>query len=170
MNRLEQIDIALMTFEPERYLRPKLKSVDDVHLLRHYVRQCSRCLVPAFDGLIEGKSVWSLSPEFAEVFVGREAFEGLESSGEVVGPEEVCQVRFEWVVSMVKVAFYGGIFDGSVPTFDLTVGPWMVGFSQPMLDPIQNTEPVEGMTTEARGGLLPVLRQIGELDAVVGET
>lgn len=39
MNPLEQIDLALMTFEPERYLRSKLKSVDDVHLLRHYVRQ-----------------------------------------------------------------------------------------------------------------------------------
>ena len=39
---------------------------------------------------VESKSVWLVSPEFAEVFVGREAFEGLESSGEVVGSEEVC--------------------------------------------------------------------------------
>jgi hypothetical protein len=34
---------------------------------------------------VESKSVWGLSPEFAEIFVGREPFERLESSGEVVG-------------------------------------------------------------------------------------
>ena len=39
---------------------------------------------------VESKSIRGLRPEFAEVFVGREAFEGLESSGEVVGSEEVC--------------------------------------------------------------------------------
>ena len=41
---------------------------------------------------VESKPIWVLSPEFAEVFVGREPFEGLESSGEIVCPEEVCQV------------------------------------------------------------------------------
>ncbi len=49
---------------------------------------------------VESKSVWGLRPEFAEIFVGREAFEGLESSGEVVGSEEVGQVRFELVRSL----------------------------------------------------------------------
>ena len=44
---------------------------------------------------VESKSVRGLCPEFAEVFVGNETLEGLESSGEVVGPEEVVQVRFE---------------------------------------------------------------------------
>ncbi len=47
---------------------------------------------------VEGKSIGYLSPEFAEVFVGRKAFEGLESLGEVIGFEEVVQVRFELVV------------------------------------------------------------------------
>ena len=48
-------------------------------------------------GWVEGKSVWRLRPEFAEVFVGSKSLEGFESSGEVVGSEEVGQVRFELV-------------------------------------------------------------------------
>ncbi len=38
-----------------------------------------------------------------------------------------------------------------------------------MFDPMKETKPVEGMATEARGWSLPVLGQIGELDAVIGE-
>jgi hypothetical protein len=120
-------------------------------------------------GWIEGKSVWGLRPEFADVFVGRKAFEGLEPSGEVVGLKKVVQVRFELVMGVVEVSLDGGILDGSVHAFDLPVGPGMVGLGQPMLDPMKEAEPVEGMATEARGWSLPVLRQIGELDAVVGE-
>ena len=37
---------------------------------------------------VESKSVRGLCPEFAEVCVGREPFESLESSGEVVGCNE----------------------------------------------------------------------------------
>src|SRR5665213_2682827 len=120
-------------------------------------------------GWIESKFVWGLRPEFAEVFVGREAFEGLESSGEVVGPKEVGQVRFELVMGVVEVAFDRGILDGSIHALDLPMGPGMIGFGQPVFDSMNETEPVEGMATEARGWPLPVLRQIGELDAVVGE-
>jgi hypothetical protein len=38
---------------------------------------------------VESKSVWGLSPEFAEVFIGREGLGCLEPSGEIVGAEEV---------------------------------------------------------------------------------
>ena len=76
---------------------------------------------------VESKSVWGLSPEFAERFVGCEAFERLESSGEAVGAEEVCQVRFELVVGVVEVSLDGGVFDGPVHTLGLPVGPAMVG-------------------------------------------
>src|SRR5882757_5364888 len=50
---------------------------------------------------VESKSIWCLRPEFAKVFVGRESLEGLESSGEVVCPEEVGQVRFELVMGVL---------------------------------------------------------------------
>jgi hypothetical protein len=70
---------------------------------------------------VASKSVWALSPEFAEIFVGREALEGLESSGEVVGSEEVGQVRFELVMGAVEVSLDRSILDGPVPAFD---GRW----------------------------------------------
>ena len=120
-------------------------------------------------GWIESKSVWGLSPEFAEIFVGCETFEGFKSSGEVVGPKEVGQVRFELVVGVVEVSFDRSVLDGSVHPFDLPVGPGMVRLGQSVFDAMSETEPVEGMPTEASGRPLPVLRQIGEVDVVISE-
>ena len=100
---------------------------------------------------VESKFVWGLCPEFAEVFVGRKAFEGLESSGEVVGFEEVCQVRFELVMGVVEVSLHRSVLDGSLHALDLPVGPWMVGLGEPVLDSMNETEPVEGMASEASG-------------------
>jgi len=60
--------------------------------------------------------------------------EGLESSGEVVGSEEVGQVRFELVVGFVEVSFYRSVLDGPVHPFDLPIGPGMVRFGQPVFD------------------------------------
>ncbi len=60
----------------------------------------------------ESKSVWGLSPKFAAIFVGREPFEGLESSGEVAGPEEVGQVRFELVMGVVELSLHRSVLDG----------------------------------------------------------
>ena len=45
----------------------------------------------------------------------------------------------------------------------------MVGFCEPVFDSMNEAEPVEGVPTEACRWSLAVLRQIGELDAVVGE-
>ena len=109
-------------------------------------------------GWVESKSIWGLRPEFAEVFVGGKALERLESSGEVVGCEEVGQVRFELIVGVVEVSLYGGILDGSVHALDLAVGPGMVGLGQSKLDLMYEAEPVEGMATEACRWPLPVLR------------
>jgi hypothetical protein len=54
-------------------------------------------------GWVECQSAWVFGPDFAEVFVGREAVKGLESSGKVVGSEEVGQVRFELVTLHVHL-------------------------------------------------------------------
>ncbi len=118
---------------------------------------------------VEGKSVRGLGPELAEVFVGCEPFEGFEPSGEVVGSEEIGQMRFELVMGVVEVALDGGLLDGSVHALDLPVGPGMVGLCKPMFDSMKAAEPIEGVAAEACGWPLPVLRQIGELDAVVGD-
>lgn len=100
---------------------------------------------------IEGKSIRGLRTEFGEVFVGREAFEGFESSGEIVGFREVCQVRFEWMVGVLEESFHRGIFNGPVHAFELPVGPGVVWLLQPVFDSVKPTELVEGMTAEACG-------------------
>ncbi len=83
---------------------------------------------------VEGKFIWGFRPELTEVFIGREPFEGLESSGEVVGSEEVGQVRFELVMGVVEVSLDRSVFDGSVHSLDLPVGPGVVGLGEPVLD------------------------------------
>ncbi len=45
----------------------------------------------------------------------------------------------------------------------------MVGLGQAVFDSMKVAEPVEGMASEPCGRPLPVLRQVSELDAVVGE-
>ena len=115
---------------------------------------------------IESKSVWGLCPEFAEIFVRCKSLEGLESAGEVVGPKEVSQVRFELVVGVVEVALDGGVLDSSVHALELPVGPGMVGFGQAVFDSMKKAEPIEWVAAEACGWPLPILRQISELNAV----
>ena len=45
---------------------------------------------------VEVESFGLFCPGFADELVGREAFEGLEPSGEVVGVDEVCEVASSW--------------------------------------------------------------------------
>jgi hypothetical protein len=110
-----------------------------------------------------------VGPEFADGFVGCEAAEGLESSGEVVGCDEVGQVGFELFVRVVEEAFDGGFLDGSVHAFDLTIGPGMVRLGEAVFDSVDMAGPIEGMAAEAGGWPLAILGKVGELDSVVGE-
>jgi hypothetical protein len=101
---------------------------------------------------VKSKSVWVVGPEFADV-----------------GCDEVRQVRFELFVRVIEEAFDGGFLDGPVHPFDLSVGPGMVGLGQTVVDPITKTDAIEGMSTPSSRKSSTVLRQIGELDSVVGE-
>ena len=78
--------------------------------------------------------MWRLSPNLAEVFVGRQALKRLEYPGEVVAFEEVVQVRFELDVGVVEVSLDGSVLDGSVHAFNLPVGPRMVWLRKPVFD------------------------------------
>jgi len=71
---------------------------------------------------IEGESFGLFCPGFADVFVGREAFKGLEPLGEVVGADEVGEVAAQLVVRVVVEALDRGILDGAVHPLDLAVG------------------------------------------------
>ena len=57
-------------------------------------------MVPCLDGLDEFESLGLFCPEGADVLVGRESFEGLESLGEVVGVDEVHEVLPEVLMGL----------------------------------------------------------------------
>ncbi len=120
-------------------------------------------------GWIEGKSVGVVLPAFTDVFLGSESLECLESAGEVVGRDEIGEMGVELLARVVVIALNGRFLDGSVHSFDLAVGPGMVWFSEPVFDSVGAAQAVEGMAAEAGGGALTVLRQVRELDAMVGE-
>jgi hypothetical protein len=118
---------------------------------------------------IESKSIRFSLPAFADEFVGREAMKRLESFGEVIGSDEVAEVDTQLIVGVVVVALNRGLFDGAVHALDLTVRPGMIGFREAVVDAVQKTEPVKRMAAKAGRGSLAILRQIGELDAIVRE-
>ena len=64
---------------------------------------------------VELEPLWFDCPLFADEFVGREAFEGLEPSPEVAGADEVGQMPVELVVIVVMEAFDGRVLDRAVP-------------------------------------------------------
>ena len=103
------------------------------------------------------------------MFVGCEAAQGLQPAAVVIGVHEELKVLPELVVAVVVVAFDGGILDGAVHAFDLAVGPGVVGLGKPVLDAMLATDLVEAVDAVARGPAIAVPRQVGELDAVVGE-
>ena len=118
---------------------------------------------------IESKSLGFLLPASADEFIGSEVSESLQSFGEVVGSDEVAEVASQLLMAVVVVALNGGLLDDAVHALNLTVGPGMIGFGQAMFDAVQKTDPVKRVTTEASGRPSAVLRQVGELNAVVGE-
>jgi|SRR5579859_187106 len=72
-------------------------------------------------------------------------------------------------VAVVMEVVNGGLFDGAIHTFDLSVGPGMPGLCEAMIDSVQKTDPVEGVSAETSRAAFTIFGQIGELDSVVGE-
>ena len=85
---------------------------------------------------VERESFWLGCPGFADCFVGREAFEGLQLSAEVIGLDEVGEVPAELVMGFVVEAFDGCLLERPVHAFDLSVGPRVSRFGEPMVDVI----------------------------------
>jgi hypothetical protein len=116
-------------------------------------------------------------PQAAEVFAGCGSFAGLESTGEVVGVDEV-QVLPEVVLGLVIEALYGGFFQSPVHAFDLFVGPGMYGFGQTMVDVGLGAGELEGVGAEESSTLesevdlsssRTAIARSGEVHSVVGE-
>jgi len=99
---------------------------------------------------IDAEELWLLGPDSADVLVGREAAQGLQSLGEVVSRDECREMRPELRVALVVIPFDGRFLEGSVHAFDLTVRPRMIGFGQAMFDAVLLTCHVEHMRPKAR--------------------
>jgi|GEM_PF-1389898 len=118
---------------------------------------------------INDESIWLRSPARADVFVGREPRECLQAPSEVVGVNEVLQVLPKLVVTLVVEALDGGLFDRSVHTFDLSIGPRMVWFCRAVLDALGRTRAVEHVHAQSGGRAVSARRQVAELNPVVGQ-
>ena len=71
------------------------------------------------------------------------------------------------VVALVVEEFDGRFLDGAVHPLDLSVGPRVVRFGEPVLDIIRLVDHVEAHL--ARPGGIAIAGVFGELDAVVGQ-
>ena len=60
-------------------------------------------------GWIECESFGLDCPDFADVFEGCEALEGLEATSVIIGVDEVVEVGVKLLVAVVMIAFDGGL-------------------------------------------------------------
>ena len=115
---------------------------------------------------IESESVRVVCPDFADVFVGREAFEGLEPPAVVVGIDEVGEVALGLPVAVVVIALDGGFLDRPVHAFDLAVRPGMLDLGQPVLDSVLVAPHIKHMGHVPGRRAIRVTRRKRELNAV----
>jgi hypothetical protein len=108
--------------------------------------------------------LWLDCPLFADALHGREAFQRLEPSSEIVGSDEIGQVAMELIVAVVMEASNGGYLDGAVHPFDPTVGPGLFHLGLTMLAGVLPA----GTPEDVLHGRT-VLFAVFELDAMVGE-
>jgi hypothetical protein len=118
---------------------------------------------------IKFESFWLGSPAFADVFVRREAFQGLQPPSVVVGVDEVGKVSFELIVSIVMVALDGRFLDRAVHALDLAIGPGMLDLGQPMFDAILLAAHIKHMCRVSCRRAARVARRESELNPIVGE-
>ena len=120
-------------------------------------------------GWIESELIWFFCPGFADKFEWREALQCLEPSGKIVSVDEVREVASELFMIVIVIPFDSRFLDGAVHAFDLSIGPRMPRFGQAMFDPMPPAGAVEWMAAMAGCGSIPVLRQISELNTVIGQ-
>jgi hypothetical protein len=129
-------------------------------------------------GRIEIDSFRLCCPAFADEFVWGEPFEGLQTSAEIVGGDEVSELLTELFVVVVVEALDRRVLDCAVHAFDLTIGPWMFRLCGAVLNVGLGAGIFESMGAEnfpcghcpfdQRDGGATGTRH-GELDAIVGQ-
>src|SRR5436305_15220596 len=87
-----------------------------------------------------------LLPTLADVLVGRQPPQGLETFGEVVGREELSEMFPELLVRLIVIALDRRLLDRTIHPLDLSVRPGMIDFGQPMLDAVSLADAVEQLS------------------------
>ena len=97
----------------------------------------------------------------------REVFECFEPSCKIVSCDKVFEMDAQLFMIIVVIPLECGVLDCLVHSLDLTICPWIVGFGQPMLNPVRVTDHVK--THRPRMCCVSVSGLLGKLDAIVGE-
>ena len=93
---------------------------------------------------IASEALGLFGPGLTDVFVGGEAEEGLDPTGEVVGDDEVGEMTSQLLVGLV-VALHSRFLERPVHSFDLAVGPGVVWLGEPMFDAVLSASSIERM-------------------------
>lgn len=110
---------------------------------------------------VEEESVRLRSPDFADVFVWREAVERLQAGGKVFGGNEVAKVPTELILADIVKALDGCVLDRPVHLVDLAIRPRMILLGQPVLDTFGLADHTE--THLPGGGGVSIAGLIGKL-------
>jgi hypothetical protein len=102
-------------------------------------------------GRIVSESARLVCPGITDVFVRRQASQGLQPLGKVVRVKEGSQVVCELTVGLVMISPDSGLLECSVHPLNLAVGPGMIRFSEPVFDVMLATDTIEHMKPIARG-------------------
>ena|SRR5450631_1958190 len=92
---------------------------------------------------VESESFGLFCPCSCDELIRRQPLQRLQSASEIVCVDEVREMRFELLVTVVMEAFYGRFLDRAVHSLDLSVGPWMFDLGQPVLDAVFSATHVE---------------------------
>ena len=81
-----------------------------------------------------GKVTGVFLPLGTHKFMWREAAQGLEPFGVVVGQQKGLQVLVELLRGLIVEALNGGLFKRAIHPFDLAIGPGVLGLGEAMID------------------------------------
>ena len=111
---------------------------------------------------IYDESCWFACPDFTDVFIGCQAFQGFEATRVIIGVHKISEMVLELLVVVVMITLNSCLFDGSIHAFHLAIGPGMLDIGKPVLNAVLIADPVKDvLESEA----LPLL--IGKLNTVV---
>jgi hypothetical protein len=120
------------------------------------------CLVRHLIDRINDEPVWLQCPDFGDVLVRRKATERLETTGVIIGCNEICEMHPQLVVALAMEASGRWLLDGAVHALYLTLGPRVVRLGQPVLDIVHFADYAEAHLT--RQGGVTFARLLGKLD------